>query len=1081
VEAQRRGKLHRSSPRLAPASSLWLGHAGRPLDPDPARRLEHDCDRLLAMASRMARLGAWTVVLDDESVRLSDEACTIHGLPTGSTLKMDAAIDLYAPDSRPLITAALAACVGAGTAYDLECEIRTSTGRVVPVRVIGEAVRGSNGQVEGIQGVIQDISPLREAQANAERLDARLARTLESVTDAFYTLDREWRFTFVNPEAERIQQRTRTQMLGRSVWDVFPEAVGSVFDVQFRKAVETGEAAIFESYYPPLDLWVAVRAFPSDDGLAVYFLDISARRAAEQALVASEQRYRGLFERAGDALLIADDAGRFIDVNPAAGRLLGVAPENAIGHTMAEFAVAADLEPDVAIALTPFLAAGDTGDHVRIRRPDGTTRDAQRVSTAHSTSGQHLSVLRDDTDRLAAEVSLSAAVSALRLSEDRFRAALDTVALHALILDTEGRLLFVNRHLLARTGWTDEDLIGSNVFSWLDSDNEPAVSPEAYETGMTSDVFVDHIESTWRTKSGDRVLIAWNNSAIRDDSGRIVAVAAVGEDVTARREAEATQARLVAAIGQAAESIMVTDVIGRVVYANPAFEQMSGIPVAEVMGKEPRTVVTGPGSAQAYPRISRRLRSGRPWSGEWDLARRDGSLYREAVTMSPVRAAGGEIVNFVRVARDVTRFHEIQASLASSTRGREAFAHALARLQQRDTLEETGQDITDAVSELRGVDVAVLVTFEAGGDVMVLAATGPAGHPFVVGRSTSAAAATYVIDRARLGAWTEGPDSALLARPASLGAVLGVKGVACAPIDNGDGPIGLIVLGSLDVKAADRMDDLLPAAIEFAAAARSLIAAPLAVRAAQHASRRRIEGIISAQAFEPVFQPIVRLATGEPVGYEALTRFHDGTRPDLVFAEAVIADVGLDLEAVTLASALTAAQDLPAGAWLSVNVSAAMILEAKRLARILERRTCPIVLEVTEHDSIADYGVVRAAIALLGADVRVAVDDAGAGVANFSHIVSLRPDFVKIDVGLVRGVNHDLTRQALIVGLRHFARATNGWLIAEGVETDEERQTLLGLDLELGQGFLFGRPASAATWKRPAGSDAHQHRSAPTP
>ena len=151
-------------------------------------------------------------------------------------------------------------------------------------------------------------------------------------------------------------------------------------------------------------------------------------------------------------------------------------------------------------------------------------------------------------------------------------------------------------------------------------------------------------------------------------------------------------------------------------------------------------------------------------------------------------------------------------------------------------------------------------------------------------------------------------------------------------------------------------------------------------------------------------------------------------------------------------------------------MSAALILDAERLAPIIERRTRPVVLEVTEHDSITDYAAVCAAIALLGPDVRLAVDDAGAGVANFSHIVSLRPDFVKIDVALVRGVNHDLTRQALIVGLRHFARATNGWLIAEGVETEEERQTLLGLDLEYGQGYLFGRPASASTWARPVRS-----------
>jgi PAS domain S-box-containing protein len=788
------------------------------------------------------------------------------------------------------------------------------------------------------------------------------------------------------------------------------------------------------------------------------------------ALKASETQYRGLFERAGDAVLIADDTGRYVDANPAACVLLGVTRDQAIGRSLTDFVVPWDDMPDAEAAWAYFIAAGEMRGQVKLRRPDGTIRDADFLATANFTPGRHLSVLRDDTDRLAAQAALIDAVAALTSSEERFRTALDSVALPALILDTEGRLLFANRQMLARTGWTEEELVGSNVFSWLVVDDAPTVTYEAYEMGMASpDAFVDHIESTWRTKSGDRVLIAWTNSAITDDSGKIVAVAAVGEDVTARRESEATQARLVAAIGQAAESIMVTDVKGQVVYANPAFAQMSGVPVADVMGKEPRSVISGPNGARAYPKVGRRLLSGLPWSGEWDLTRADGVSHREEVTISPVRAPGGDIVSFVRVARDVTRLHEIQASLESTTRGREAFARALARLQQRETLEETGQDITDAVGDLQSVDVAVLLTFGIDGDVRVLAVTAPDGHPFPVGKTIPPVAAAHLVERAGLGPWAEVREADILVAHASAWASLGVKGVAYAPIDNGDGPIGLVALVTRDAKVAARIDDQLPVAIEFAAAARSLIARPLILRAERLTSRRRIEGMISAEAFESVFQPIVRMRTGEAIGFEALTRFHDGARPDLVFAEATAADVGLDLEAATLAKAMAAAQELPADAWLSVNVSAALILDPERLTPIIKRRTRPVVLEVTEHDSITDYAAVRAVIASLGPDVRLAVDDAGAGVANFSHIVSLRPDFVKIDVSLVRGVNHDLTRQALIVGLRHFARATNGWLIAEGVETEEERQTLLGLDLEHGQGYLFGRPASASTWALPTG------------
>ena len=97
-----------------------------------------------------------------------------------------------------------------------------------------------------------------------------------------------------------------------------------------------------------------------------------------------------------------------------------------------------------------------------------------------------------------------------------------------------------------------------------------------------------------------------------------------------------------------------------------------------------------------------------------------------------------------------------------------------------------------------------------------------------------------------------------------------------------------------------------------------------------------------------------------------------------------------------------------------------------------------MVLEVTEHVPVADYVALRAAIGRLRPEVRVAVDDAGAGVANFGHIVELRPAFVKLDIGLVRGIDSDLSRRALMVGLLHFAAESASQTIAEGVETELE-------------------------------------------
>ena len=259
-------------------------------------------DRLLAIAAKVVHLGGWTVSLADGMEHFSDgcapctscrQACNAHRAAGAGVLRAGVATGDHGRLQR---------VCRAGYPYDLELEIITAAGRRVAVREIGEAVRGPDGSIDRVHGAFQDLSALREAEAKAEQIGARLVPRFEHVTDAFYTLDRDWRYTYLNPEAVRMQGKSRSAMLGKVVWDVFPEAVGSEFDVQFRRAVETGDVASFESYYEPLDMSFEVRAFPSEDGLAVYFLDVSQKRAAERALAASEQRYRALFERAGDAI-----------------------------------------------------------------------------------------------------------------------------------------------------------------------------------------------------------------------------------------------------------------------------------------------------------------------------------------------------------------------------------------------------------------------------------------------------------------------------------------------------------------------------------------------------------------------------------------------------------------------------------------------------------------------------------------------------------------------------------------------------------------------------------------------------------
>ena len=204
------------------------------------------------------------------------------------------------------------------------------------------------------------------------------------------------------------------------------------------------------------------------------------------------------------------------------------------------------------------------------------------------------------------------------------------------------------------------------------------------------------------------------------------------------------------------------------------------------------------------------------------------------------------------------------------------------------------------------------------------------------------------------------------------------------------------------------------------------------------------------------------MTSGAVLGYEALTRFLDGTPPDRAFQDAATAGVGLELEAATIESALEASVLLPADRFLDINVSPDLVMAGEPLGTLLAGSSIDVILEITEHVSVRDYGELREAIVTLGSDVRFSVDDAGAGFASMRHILELAPTQVKLDRALVARIDGDPARQALVTGLVHFAQAIDVMLIAEGVETEKERATLIGLGVHVGQGFLFGRPAPAA-------------------
>jgi rsbT co-antagonist protein RsbR len=143
-------------------------------------------------------------------------------------------------------------------------------------------VRDAEGTIIAGVLVTQDITAQKEAERLLRRANERAENILESVSDAFFALDKDWCFTYINGHAERLLQHSREELLGKKVWETFPEAVGSTFYYQYNQAVDTNTPVRFEEYYAPLGIWAEVVAAPSPEGLSVYFRDISERKRAEQ-------------------------------------------------------------------------------------------------------------------------------------------------------------------------------------------------------------------------------------------------------------------------------------------------------------------------------------------------------------------------------------------------------------------------------------------------------------------------------------------------------------------------------------------------------------------------------------------------------------------------------------------------------------------------------------------------------------------------------------------------------------------------------------------------------------------------------
>ena len=247
-----------------------------------------------------------------------------------------------------------------------------------------------------------------------------------------------------------------------------------------------------------------------------------------------------------------------------------------------------------------------------------------------------------------------------RKSEEKYRLLVENQQDMIIKFDTQGRLLFVSPTYCRNFGKSQEELLGQSFMPLIHLDDHAKVKQSIED--VYKPPYSTSVEARSLTTEGWRWQ-AWLNTAVLNKEQEVLTIISVGRDISARKQAEAERERLEMAVEQASEIIFITDTNGTIIYANPAFSTITGYSKQEAIGQNPRLLKSGKQDPDFYLDLWSTITSGKTWTGQIVNRKKDGSLYTEDATITPIRSYSGEIVSFVAVKRDITEELKLQAQL----------------------------------------------------------------------------------------------------------------------------------------------------------------------------------------------------------------------------------------------------------------------------------------------------------------------------------------------------------------------------------------------------------------------------------
>ena len=489
----------------------------------------HKNQLLLKMASRTARLGGWTFDSLTQRLDWSDEVCEMHGYPPGYQPTLALGISHYPAEYRAMVQRVVGQCLFDGNPFDFEAEVTRVNGDRIWVRSIGECIRDKDDNIVGLQGAFQDITVQRQHEAERHALATKLSETLEHMSEAFFTLDRQWVITYANDEMCRTVKLARAQVVNQSFWNLFPGARNSNFHRCYQVAMDTNEMSTAVEYFAPLKKWFEVRAHPTLDGIAIYCQDITQKRNDEAQL----RLLKTCMERMNDIIVITDaevveGVGRkVVYVNEAFERTTGYRADEIVGKTLR------------------LLQGPRTSNEVRerIRTKLDAWQPIREEVLNYTKTGEELWLELDivpvanGQGRFTHWIAIERNVTERKRAAEEMRekaALLDEAQDAIWVIDLDARITYWNRSAERIHGWMASEVLGTNVRDQIFTD--AGAFRQCIQAVLDTGEWVGEIEH--RTRDRTALQFISRLTLVRDEYEQPRSILAINTDITQQKQLE---------------------------------------------------------------------------------------------------------------------------------------------------------------------------------------------------------------------------------------------------------------------------------------------------------------------------------------------------------------------------------------------------------------------------------------------------------------------------------------------------------------------------------------------------------------